>query len=149
MKKWKTRYHAMFKQNLVKTRVFMFSKKKSKKVTFFHFSKLKIDVWLKMSIWSRKYEEFYFCFFKLLLRPFRSKWKKLQKKMKKMIPYNFNTKFGQNTTFHVLEKKVKKSHFFSFLETQNRYLTKYVSLAKKKRRIFYLLFQITFWGCFT
>ena len=68
------------------------------------------------------------------------KWIQLQKNLKKMIQINFYTKFEQNTTFHVFEKKVEKSHFFSFFDTQNRCLTKYVSFVEKMWRFFFLNF---------
>ena len=57
-----------------------------------------------------------------------------------MIHIKFYTKFGQNTTFHILEKKGEKSHFFSFFETQNRCLTKNVSFVKKIRKKKSLIF---------
>ena len=66
------------------------------------------------------------------------------KKMKKMIPINCYTKFGQNTTFHILGKKVGKRQIYPFFETQNRCLTKNVSFVKKIRRFFSFIFWITF-----
>ena len=123
-----------------KIRLFIFWEKKSKKVTFFHFSELKIDVWLKMSVWSSKYRQFFSSIFKSFSDTILLKMKKTSKKVKKMIPINFYTTFGQNTTFHVLEKKVEKSHFFSFFETQNRCVTKNVSFVKKIRTIFFFDF---------
>ena len=60
--------------------------------------------------------------------------------MKKKIPINFYTKFWQNTTFHILGKKVENSHFFPFFETQNRCLTKNVSFVEEIRRIFFRSF---------
>ena len=55
-----------------------------------------------------------------------------------MIHIKFYTKFGQNTTFHILEKKSEKSHFFSFFETQNRCLTKNASFCQEnEKKIFF------------
>ena len=47
--------YTKFEQNTT----FHVFEKKSKKVTFYHFSKLKIDVWLKMSVLSRKCAVFF------------------------------------------------------------------------------------------
>ena len=82
----------------------------------------------------------FFNFLNHFLTPFRLKWETLQKTLEKMIQIKFYAKFGQNTTFHVLEKKVEKSHFFSFFETQNRCLTKNASFMEKIRRFFFFYF---------
>ena len=82
---------------------------------------------------------FFFNFQNRFLTPFCLKWKKLQKNLKKMIHINFYAKHGQNSTFHVFEKKVEKSNFFSFFRTQNRCLTKNVSFVEKILR--FLIFN--------
>ena len=66
--------------------------------------------------------------------------------MKTIIQIKFYTKFGQNTTFHILEKKkeVKRSHFFPFFETQNRCLTENFSCVEKYNEFFSLIFGIIF-----
>ena len=63
--------------------------------------------------------------------------RKLKKKKEKKILINFYTKFGQDTTFHILGKKVEQNHFFPFFKTQNRCLTKNVSFVEKIRIIFF------------
>ena len=105
------KFYTKFEQNTT----FHVFEKKSKNVTFFRFSKLKIDVWLKMSVLSKIMEIFFLEFFKSLSDVILLKIKKTSKKNStQMILINFYTKFEQNTTFHVFEKKSKKVTFFRF-----------------------------------
>ena len=133
-KTWKSDTHQILHKIWAKHDFSCFRKKNSKKVTFFHFSKLKIDVWLKMPVLSRKWLKKYFLIFKSLSDAFPLQIRKTSKNTWKC------TKFGQNTTFHVSEKKLEKSNFFSFFETQNRCLTKNVSFVKKMRKKYSLIF---------
>ena len=115
-----------------------------KKVEKSHFfSVFKTQNWCltkNVSFVEKIWRIFFLKFLNHFLTPFCLKWKKLQKNSKKMIHINFYTKFEQNTTFHVFEKKVEKSHFFLFFETQNRCLTKYVSFVEKYGDFFSLIF---------
>ena len=58
-KKLKKMIHSNFYTKCEQNTTFHVFEKKSKKVTFFHFSNLKIDVWLKMSVLSRKCGDFF------------------------------------------------------------------------------------------
>ena len=134
-------FFTKFEQNTT----FHVLEKKSKKVTFFRFSELKIDVWLKMSGLSRKYEDFFLQFFKSLSDVILVKMKKTSKKVQKNDTNQLLHKIWAKRDFSCFSKKVEKSHFFSFFEAQNWCLTKNVSFVKKIRRFFFLMFLITFW----
>ena len=126
-----------------------FRKKSRKKSLFFIFRNSKSMSDKKCKFCRENTEIFFFNFLNHFLTLFCLKWKKFQKNLTKMIQINFYTKFGQNTTFHVLEKKVEKSHFFSFFDSQNRCLTNNVSFVEKIQRTFFFnflsLFLIPFW----
>ena len=111
--------------------------KKVDKTHFFSFFETQNWCLTKNVSFIKKMRRFFWLnFSNHFLTPFCLKWKKLQKQLEKMIQIKFYTNFGQNTTFHVLEKKVEKTHFFSFFETQNWCLTKNVSFVKKIQRFF-------------
>ena len=83
---------------------------------------------------------FFFNFLNHFLTSFCSKWKKLQKNLKKMIHINFYTKFEQNTTFHVFEKKSKKVTFFRFSKLKIDIWLKMSVLSRKRGEFFSLIF---------
>ena len=102
------KFYTKFEQNAT----FHVFEKKSKNVTFFRFSKLKIDVWLKMSVLSKIMEIFFLEFFKSLSDAILLKMKKTSKKLDKNDPNQLLHKIWAKHDFSCFRKKVEKSHFF-------------------------------------
>ena len=130
-------FYTIFEQN---TTFHVFEKKVEKSYFFSFFETQNWGLTKNISFIKKMWRFFFLNFLNLFLTSFCFGWPQLQKKLKKMIQNNFYTKFEQNMTFHVFDKKVKKMHFFSFFETQNRCLTKNVSFVNKMWRFFILNF---------
>ena len=94
---------------------FSIFRKKVEKSHFFSFLETQNRCLTKNVSFVKKMWRFFFLnFLNHFLTSFCFKWTQLQKNLKKMIQINFYTKFEQNTTFHVFEKKSKKVTFFHF-----------------------------------
>ena len=117
-----------------------FRKKVEKSHFFSFFETRKWCLTKNVGFVEKMWRIFFFNFLNRFLTSFCSKWKKLQKNSKILVPINVYVKFGQNTTFHIFRKKVEKIHFFSFFESQNRCLTKIPVLSGKYGEFFSYFF---------
>ena len=116
-------------------------RKKVEKSHFFSFFETQNRCLTKNVSFVEKIRRFFFFnFLNHFLTLFCLKWKKFQKNLTKMIQINFYTKFGQNTTFHVLEKKSKKVTFFHFLTVKIDVWLIMSVLSRKYRELFSLIF---------